>query len=98
MKSVNVPFYRHPLDGGHAAHIAKVLDSAILTSGNVGREVEAQICEFFETPHALLTNSWTNGCIATLLALEIGRGDEVIVPAMTFIASSRKEHTPTNIV
>lgn len=88
MKSVNVPFYRHPLDGGHAAHIAKVLDSAILTSGNIGREVEAQICEFFETPHALLTNSWTNGCIATLLALEIGAGDEVIVPAMTFIASS----------
>ena len=33
-------------------------------------------------------NSWTNGAVATLLALDIGPGDEVIVPAMTFIATA----------
>jgi len=32
--------------------------------------------------------SWTNGAIATLLALDIGPGAEVIAPAMTFISSA----------
>ncbi len=35
----------------------------------------------------MLVNSWTNGALAVLMALRIGPGDEVIVPAMTFIAS-----------
>jgi UDP-4-amino-4-deoxy-L-arabinose-oxoglutarate aminotransferase len=36
----------------------------------------------------MLVNSWTNGALAVLLALGIRPGDEVIVPAMTFIATS----------
>lgn len=83
-----VPFYRHGLSATDADAIERVLGSPILTSGAVGKEVEAQIGAFFDVAHAGLTNSWTNGAIAALLALDIGPGDEVIVPAMTFIASS----------
>jgi dTDP-4-amino-4,6-dideoxygalactose transaminase len=85
---MKVPFYRHSLTGAHAAEIAKVLDTPFLTSGSVGKAVEQQLCEFFGVPHALLVNSWTNGAVATLLALDIGPGDEVIVPAMTFISTA----------
>lgn len=85
---MQVPFYIHSLDSSSAASVEAVLSTAFLTSGSVGRGVEAQLCEFFGTDHALLTNSWTNGAIATLLALDIGPGDEVIVPAMTFVATS----------
>jgi UDP-4-amino-4-deoxy-L-arabinose-oxoglutarate aminotransferase len=59
-----------------------------LTSGPIGKEVEVQLCEYFDVSHAKLVNSWTNGAVATLIALEIGPGDEVIVPAMTFIATA----------
>jgi UDP-4-amino-4-deoxy-L-arabinose-oxoglutarate aminotransferase len=86
--SPQVPFYRHSLDASYAERVARVLESPILTSGSVGKEVEAQLREFFDLPHALLANSWTNGAVAALLALGIGPGDEVIVPAMTFIASA----------
>src|SRR5262249_19457335 len=51
-------------------------------------DVEAQLAAYFGTAHALLVNSWTNGAIAALLALGVGPGDEVIVPAMTFIATA----------
>lgn len=85
---MKVPFYLHSLDEGHARSVEKVLGTAFLTSGAVGREVEAKLCEFFSVDHALLTNSWTNGAIATLLALDVGPGDEVIVPAMTFVATA----------
>ncbi len=85
---MNIPFFRHKLNSSKASSIAEVLDTPFLTSGSVGRAVEQQLCEFFNVPAALLTNSWTNGALATLLALDIQRGDEVIVPAMTFIATA----------
>lgn len=85
---MKVDFYRHGLQPADAQAIAQVLGTPFLTSGNVGKQVEAQLCEFFGVPSALLVNSLTNGAIATLLAMDIGPGDEVIVPAMTFIATA----------
>lgn len=84
-----VPFYRHSLgEEADIAAVSNVLKGTFLTSAGLGREVEAKLCSFFGTEKAKLTNSWTNGAVATLLALDIGPGDEVIVPAMTFIATS----------
>ncbi len=85
---MQVPFYRHSLSPENAQLVAKVLETPFLTSGPVGKEVEAQLCEYFGAKHAKLVNSWTNGAVATLLAMDIGPGDEVIVPAMTFIATA----------
>jgi len=83
-----VSFFKHGLTPDDAQSMADVLATPFLTNGPVGKKVEAQLVEFFHVRNALLTNSWTNGAIATLLALGIGKGDEVIVPAMTFIASA----------
>lgn len=83
-----MPFFRHDLSGEkNAKDVAAVLDSGYLTSGNVGKSVEDEISSFFNVNSSLLTNSWTNGAITTLMAMNIGPGDEVIVPAMTFISS-----------
>ncbi len=83
-----VPFYQHDLQPEAAEAVADVIATPFLTSGAVGREVEGQLRDFFGIDHAFLVNSWTNGAVATLLALGVGPGDEVIVPAMTFIASA----------
>ncbi len=85
---MNVPFYRHSLTPDHSKYVAEVLKTPFLTSGPIGKEVEAQLCRYFKVSHAKLVNSWTNGAVATLLAMDIGPGDEVIVPAMTFIATA----------
>jgi len=85
---MKVDFYRHSLGTEDAQAIAEVLKSPFLTTGPVAERVELQLAEYFGVPYATLVNSWTNGALATLLALEIGPGDEVIVPAMTFIASA----------
>jgi UDP-4-amino-4-deoxy-L-arabinose-oxoglutarate aminotransferase len=68
--------------------MAAVLNSPFLTSGPVCKDVEAQLNDYFGCKHSKLINSWTNGAVAALLALDIGPGDEVIVPAMTFIATA----------
>ena len=88
MVHMQVPFYRHSLAPENSKYVAKVLETPFLTSGPIGKEVEAQLSEYFDVKHAKLVNSWTNGAVATLLALDIGPGDEVIVPAMTFIATA----------
>jgi dTDP-4-amino-4,6-dideoxygalactose transaminase len=85
---MKVSFYRHALGPDDVPAIAAVLQSPFLTTGEVAKSVERQLCDYFSTPHALLVNSWTNGALALLLALELQPGDEVIVPAMTFIATA----------
>ena len=85
---MNIPFYRHSLTPDHSKYVAEVLKTPFLTSGPIGKEVETQLCGYFNVSHAKLVNSWTNGAVATLLAMDIGPGDEVIVPAMTFIATA----------
>jgi UDP-4-amino-4-deoxy-L-arabinose-oxoglutarate aminotransferase len=88
MGEVNVPFYRHSLTPDNSNYVAEVLKTPFVTSGPIGKEVETQLSSYFNVSHAKLVNSWTNGAVATLLAMDIGPGDEVIVPAMTFIATA----------
>ena len=83
-----VPFYRHSLSPNVAENVAKVISTPFLTSGPIGKEVEQLLCEYFDVKNSKLVNSWTNGAVATLLAADIGPGDEVIVPAMSFIATA----------
>jgi dTDP-4-amino-4,6-dideoxygalactose transaminase len=85
---MKVDFFRHGLAAADAQRMADVLASPFLTTGPVCKSVEAQLRDYFDIPHAILTNSWTNGALATLLTLELQPGDEVIVPAMTFIATA----------
>lgn len=85
---MHVPFYRHSLKPEDAMKIAEVIKTPFLTSGPICKEVEAQLVDYFGVKQAKLVSSWTNGAVATLLALDIGPGDEVIVPAMTFIATA----------
>src|SRR5260221_4562038 len=85
---MKVDFYRHDLQPSDADRIAKVLATPFLTTGQVSRDVEAQLRSYFSIPHACLVNSWTNGALAVLLAMDLQPEDEVIVPAMTFIASA----------
>lgn len=85
---MKVEFYRHGLGADDATEMSKVVTSAFLTTGRISHAVEDQLCEYFDVPHAVLVNSWTNGALALLMAMGIGPGDDVIVPAMTFIASA----------
>lgn len=51
------------------------------------KELEAAICKTFGTGYAQLTSSGTAALTTAMAALGIGAGDEVIMPAFTFVAS-----------
>jgi dTDP-4-amino-4,6-dideoxygalactose transaminase len=85
---MKVNFYNHNLDKSYQKFFNNVLNTNFLTSGTVGKKVENNLANFFSAKYSLLTNSWTNGALATLLAINIKPGDEVIIPAMTFVATA----------
>jgi 8-amino-3,8-dideoxy-alpha-D-manno-octulosonate transaminase len=51
------------------------------------KELEQAVCSTFGTQYAQLTSSGTAALTTAMAALGIGAGDEVIMPAFTFVAS-----------
>ncbi|HEX2433252.1 MAG TPA: aminotransferase class I/II-fold pyridoxal phosphate-dependent enzyme, partial [Gaiellaceae bacterium] len=70
------------------AEVAEVLRSGQLTMGPKVSEFEAGLAEACEVEHAVAVSSGTAALHLGVLALRIGPGDEVIVPAYTFPATA----------
>jgi perosamine synthetase len=70
------------------AAIGEVLESGHLTMGPKVREFEALLAGACETGHAVAVSSGTAALHLAVLALGIGPGDEVVVPAYTFPATA----------
>jgi len=68
--------------------IEEVLRSGWLTDGPVVRQFEEEFACFVGTKYTIGVNSCTAALHATLLALGLRRGDEVIVPSDTFVATA----------
>jgi perosamine synthetase len=68
--------------------IRRVLVSGVLTNGPATREFEAAFRQRHQVEHAIAFANGTVALAAMYLGLDIGPGDEVIVPSMTFISSA----------
>jgi dTDP-4-amino-4,6-dideoxygalactose transaminase len=69
------------------AAIFEVLDSGSFILGPAVNRFEARFAAYVGTRHALGVNSGTSALHLALLAAGVGPGDEVIAPAMTFVAT-----------
>jgi dTDP-4-amino-4,6-dideoxygalactose transaminase len=71
-----------------SAAVQKVLDSGWLTMGAVTQEFEHEFSAFTGAKHALATTNATAALHMACQGLELGPGDEVILPSLTFVASA----------
>jgi len=70
------------------AAVAEVVGTGQLTMGPKVEEFEHAVADAVGTAHAVAVSSGTAALHLALLALEIGPGDEVLVPAYTFPATA----------
>jgi len=68
--------------------LENVYDNTAFSGGHFVEEFEKSFASFCETKYAVGVNSGTSALHLAMLALGIGEGDEVIVPANTFIATA----------
>lgn len=67
--------------------VVAVLRSGFLNEGAVVKEFETGLREYLGAAHVITTNSATAALHLSLVHLDIGPGDEVIIPPQTFVAT-----------
>ena len=68
--------------------IQSILDSTAFIGGQAVRNFESNFANFCRANYCVGVASGTDALFLALKALDIGQGDEVIVPAISFIATS----------
>jgi perosamine synthetase len=83
-----IPVARPAIGQEEISAVTDVLKSGMLASGDRVKEFERKFADFCGSNHAVAINNGTAALHAALLAAGIGPGDEVIVPAFTFVATA----------
>ncbi len=83
-----IPYGRQHIDEDDIRAVSEVLRSDFLTQGPAVEAFEAAFAKKVGTEFAVAVNSGTAALHASMVALGIGPGDEVIVPPITFTATA----------
>jgi len=87
MRKNFLPFSRPSITEEEISAVGKVLRSGWITTGPMCAEFEQKFCQFTGCREAVALSSATAGMHLLLKALEIGPGDEVITPSMTWVST-----------
>ena len=68
--------------------VVDVLKTGMLVQGKKVAELESNSAAFVKSKHVIATSNGTSTMHLALVALGIGFGDEVIVPALSYIATA----------
>lgn len=82
-----IPFNRPTVAEGTQAYLAEALGGQLSGDGPFTRRCAAHLEATLGVPRALLTTSCTHALEMAALLLDIGPGDEVIVPSFTFVST-----------
>ncbi len=85
---MKIEFYRHNIGEAEIQEIVDTLKSTFLTTGPKTAVFEKKFSAYLGVQDAIGVMSATAGLFLVLRAWNIGPGDEVIVPPMTFIATA----------
>jgi len=82
-----LPFSRPSITAADVAAVTEVLESGWLTTGKKCAELEDKFAAATGCRHAVALTSATAGMHLLLQALDVGPGDEVITPSMTWVST-----------
>jgi dTDP-4-amino-4,6-dideoxygalactose transaminase len=67
--------------------VQKVMKSGWLSQGKITEQFEEKMCQITNSKFAIAVNNGTSALICALIAHNIGKNDEVILPSFTFVAT-----------
>ena len=83
-----IPVYQPSLTGNEKKYVNECLDTSwISAKGKFVEQFETAFAKYVGADHAITVANGTVALHLALIALGIGRGDEVIVPTLTYVAS-----------
>lgn len=85
---MNIPFSPPDITETEIAEVADALRSGWITTGPRTKELERRLADYLNADRVCCLNSQTACAEMALRLLEVGPGDEVIVPAYTYTASA----------
>jgi len=85
---MNVPLFVPWITTSDKKMILKALQNPQLTDGPILREFESKLSKLIKCKFAICVSNGTSALHLALTSLGIGKGDEVIVPDLTFIATA----------
>jgi perosamine synthetase len=88
MTNLMIPYGRQSIDEDDIQAVVDVLRSDWLTTGPMVEKFEQAVAQFVGAKYAVAVSSGTAALHCAMYAAEIGAGDEVIVPPMTFVATA----------
>lgn len=84
---MKIDFFNTYVSPTAPALVSEVLNSTFLSEGKITEQFEQELALNFGFKHVVALNSGTSALHLALDLLDIGAGDEVIIPAQTFIAT-----------
>lgn len=83
----SIPFFNTYIDPSAFSIIKKTLETTFISEGKIVAEFESKL-ENFGLSHPFAVNSGTSALHLALLLAGVKKGDEVIIPAQTFVATA----------
>src|ERR1041385_4988735 len=86
---MKIPLYKVLTDNEDVLAVSKVIERGTgWANGPEIEELEKELANYIGREYCVTFNSGTTALHAVLLAHGVGRGDKIIVPSFTFIATS----------
>lgn len=83
-----IPWWKQDLGDAEVEAVTRAIRERHINQGPVCRELEQRLAGQLGVPHVVAVSNGSQALLMALLACGVGPGDEVIVPAFTFIASA----------
>ena len=87
-KQTLIPIFCPDYNKEEVTAVNKVIKSGWIGLGPKTEEFEKRFAAYVKAPYAIAVNSATAALHLSLLAANIGKGDEVIVPSLTFVSTA----------
>jgi dTDP-4-amino-4,6-dideoxygalactose transaminase len=82
-----IPYGRQSINNDDKKIVIKSLEANLITTGFYVTEFEKKLKKYFGTKYTLVCSSATAGLHLAFLSINVKKNDNIIIPAINFIAS-----------